>query len=899
MFESIRRWLRIRVAAPRVCPVRALVFEPLEHRVLMDAALAATPPIPSPEATAPEQVIQIPASGTEAQAQRVTQMLDVSLALFVENQGQWSNPSVRYVHDGNRVDVAALDQGIVFQVARTQMAYTDVLRFSASFAGARPVVPVGLTRSSGAVNYFVGDPSLWRQNVPAYEQLVYEGLYDGVDLYIQGLGSHLKYEFHVAPGADWSQISIRYDGIAGLSLAGDGALVLDLGEGWGTLVDDRPYIYQVIDGQPVTVTGSFRLLDEGWGPPTLIPALGNPSQTRSIAFGDLGRTCAFDVTGPYDPTRELVIDPNLVWSTYLGGSGGDWAYDVALDSGGNVYVTGQTQSADWTGGTSGTTYQGVADAYVAKLSPAGAGLWRTYLGGADADRGYGVALDSSGNVYVTGQTESSGWVGNNGFDPHYNGKGDGFVAKLGLAGEVLWSSYLGGTDGDWGYGITVAAGDIIYVTGQTWSPDWVFGGFNMTLNGLSDAFVAKISASGACLWSTYLGGSGWDWGYRIAADAAGRAYVTGTTESAGWTSGGFDTDYGGGSDAFVAAVDDAGNALWSTYLGGDSNDYGRDIAVDASGNVYVTGDTESARWTTMGFNPQHDGVPDAFVAKLTSAGASLWSTPLGGDKGDWGYGVAVDALGDVYVTGTTGSLGWTAGGFDTAYRGGDSDAFVAKLDSAGAALWSSYLGGSGADSGYALAVDPSGYLYAAGDTESADWTRGGDDVAYAGSGDAFLVKISFGPLVPVHRFWSPVNLRHFYTIKEGEKNKLISDYSAIWTYEGPAYRAFADNTQPGVAPIYRFWSNSLRAHFYTIKEAEKNKLIQDYSAVWTFEGVAFYGYAAAVPVPGAYPVYRFWSDSLRTHFYTIKEAEKDKLIRDYPTVWTFEGLAWYDLLVLA
>ncbi|MCL5281937.1 MAG: LEPR-XLL domain-containing protein, partial [Planctomycetes bacterium] len=296
----------------KVRPVRASVFEPLEHRVLMDAALAGVPPAPSPEGMAPAQVVVgandyspvPPASGTEAQAQQAMETFDVSPALFVENQGQWSDPSVRYVHDGNCVDVAALDQGIVFQVARTQTAYTDVRRFSASFAGACPVLPTGLARSPTVVNYFIGDSSLWRPDVPAYEQLVYKGLYDGIDLYVQGLVSHLKYEFHVAPGADWSPISIRYDGIAGLSLADDGALVVDLGEGWGTLRDDRPYIYQVIDGQRVGVAGSFRLLDS--------------------------RTCAFDVTGPYDPAYELVIDPNLVWSTYLGGSGWDWGYRIAV-----------------------------------------------------------------------------------------------------------------------------------------------------------------------------------------------------------------------------------------------------------------------------------------------------------------------------------------------------------------------------------------------------------------------------------------------------------------------------------------------------------------------------------------------------------------------------------------
>lgn len=856
------------------------------------------PSIPSQEATAPEQAIvgandysPVPQSPAAAQARDATRLFDLSPALFVENQGQWSDPSIRYVHDGNRVDVAVTGRGIVFQVARTQPAPEDggqraedrgqnavpsptlqpagtsVLRFGASFVGAHQVLPMGLERSPSEFHYFVGGPSLWRPKVRAYERVVYEGLYDGVDLHVRGLGSHLKYEFHVAPGADWSQISIRYDGIGGLSLAGDGALVLDLGGDWGTMVDDRPYIYQVIDGRRVDIAGSFRLLDS--------------------------RTYAFGLTGSYDPAYELVIDPNVVWSTYLGGSAGDWGYGVALDSGGNVYVTGQTQSSDWSIGDSGTTFQGSSDAFVAKVSPAGTCLWRTYLGGAGDDRGYSVALDSDGNVYVTGQTESADWT-SNGFDTSYNGATDAFVAKLGSAGEVLWSSYLGGTGGDWGYGLAVDASDNIYVTGQTESPeDWTLGGFDMTYNGASDAFVAQLSPAGACLWSTYVGGPDRDWAYAIAVDSTGNVYVTGPTLSAVWVSAGYDPTHDGVPDAFVAKLSSAGDSsLWSTCLGGSSDDYGRDIAVDASDNVYVTGETQSSAWPNQVPDTTYQGDSDVFVAKLSSAGVSLWSTYLGGAAGDWGYGVAADSSGNVYVTGTTESSGWTNGGFDTTYDGA-SDAFVVKLSPAGASLWSSYLGGSGEESGYGIAVDSSGYIYATGQTQSSDWARGGFDTAYGGSGDAFLVKIAFGALVPVYRFWSAATDRHFYTIRETEKDKLINNYSHIWTYEGAAYRAFADSSQPGVAPIYRFWSDTANAHFYTIKEAEKDKLISKYSHLWTFEGVAFYAYADGFQPAGAYAVYRFWSDTLGFHFYTMRETERDKLISRYSFLWAYEGPAWY------
>ncbi len=848
--------------------------------------------IPSQEAKGPEQVI-------ETHARDATKLFDTSPALFVENQGQWSDPSIRYVHDGNRVDVAVTGQGMVFQVERSRPAPedggqrtedrgqnampswalppagTDVLRFGASFVGARQVLPVGLERSSSEFNYFVGGPSLWRQDVPAYERVVYEGLYDGIDLLVQGLGSHLKYEFHVAPGADWSQIAIRYDGIGGLSLTGDGTLALDLGGDWGTLVDDHPYIYQVIDGQRVSVAGGFRLLDN--------------------------HTYAFDLTGSYDPTRALVIDPNVVWSTYLGGSGADWGYDVAVDSSGYIYVTGQTQSSDLGVGDLGTTFQGVSDAFVAKFSPAGTCLWSTYLGGSaddlgngGDDRGNGIALDSGGNVYVTGQTESRGWM-IGGFDTEYNGTVDAFVAKLSPTGNILWSTYAGGDAGDWGYGLAVDSADNIYVTGTTWSLGWTIRGFDTEYNGPSDAFVVKIGPDGASPWSTYVGGSGIDWGYGIAVDSSDNVYVTGVTQSPDWMKGGFDTDPNGGLDAFVAKLDSAGDSLlWSTYLGGGSDDYGGDIAVDASDNVYVTGATESSGWPNEVPGVTYQGDSDAFVAKLSSAGASLWSTYLGGADGDWGYGIAPDSSGNVYVTGTTRSPGWTKNGFDTTYHGGVSDAFVATVNSTGDTRWSTYLGGTDEDSGHGIAVDSWGHIYATGQTLSADWTKGVFDISYGGSGDAFLVKITPGTLAPVYRFWKPADGTHFYTIKESEKAKLIQDYSDVYTYERAVYYAYVKDQPPvGTLPVYRFWKASDDTHFFTMKESEKQKLINEYSNIYTFEGTAFYAYAIDQHPIDTLPVYRFWKPQGNTHFYTMKESEKQKLIDEYSLIYTYERAVWY------
>ncbi len=900
------------------------------------------------------------APGEEARDSRAIELFAVSPALFVENQGQWSDPTVRYVHDGDSMAVAATDSGIRLQVCRQNPAQDAIsiglagekdrlssragvdiqtLWFSVSFIGAKQTRPVGLEQSASLFNYCVGDQANWRQNVPSYEVVAHEGLYEGVDLHIRGLRSHLKYEFHVSPGADYRQIAVRYEGIEGLSIDDDGALWVNLGEGWGSLRDDAPYIYREIDGKKQVVAGRFTLLD--------------------------ARTYAFDITDDVGTDHALVIDPNLAWSTYLGGSEIEYGKGIAVDGSGNVFVTGVTDSSGWVSGGFDTAYHGMRDMFVAKLSSSGAHLWSTYVGGSrgeSVDIDGGIAVDASGNVYVAGYTDSAGWT-SGGFDTTYNDGGDAFVAKLNSSGAHLWSTYLGGSDLDGPVGMGADASGSIYVYGLTRSADWTSGGYDTTFDGgWQDAFVVKLSSSGSHLWSTYLGGNANEGWLHMAVDASG-VYVTGYTYSSGWTDGGFDTSYNGGDgDVFLAKLSVNGSHLWSTYLGGSEVDLPCDVATDVSGNVYVSGDTTSAGWTSGGFDTTFDGSDrdevflvklsssglhlwstylggsandacygtvvdasgsiyltgithssgwtsggfdttyngdaDVFVARLSSSGSHLWSTYLGGSESDYSAGIALDGWGNVYVTGTTVSPGWTSGGFDTTY-GGLLDGFVAKLDSSGAHLWSTYVGGSGGDGidrDDGIVVDASGNVFVLGDTDSTDWASGGFDTTYDGGGDVFVAKIGElsgdDGLSPVYRFWSPQNSRHFYTISEAEKQYVQTTFASnIWTYETVAYYAFADDGEPGLAPVYRFWSNALGAHFYTISEIERDYVIDNLPA-WTYEGPVFYAYPEGSQPVGASPVYRFWSDILSTHFYTIDEAEKDYVIDNLPS-WEYETVAWY------
>jgi len=685
------------------------LLEPLEPRLLLDGA----------------------------PTEQAMELFGTSPALFVENQGQWADDAVRYAFQGSGANVLFTDAGPVFQLLQgepSEPGPTDGLpapddpdvrctTFSVRFDGADVVAPVGLEQAETVHNYFVGDQADWRSNVPTYAVVAYEGLYEGIDLRTWGRRNSLKYEFHVAAGADPSRIRVSYDGVEQLSVDADGALHVqtELGE----LIDEAPYIYQEIGGERIEVAGCFVLLDAD--------------------------TCAFEISGRHDPSRPLVIDPDLAWSTYLGGRGDDDGIAVAVDASGNVHVTGETFSPGWVADGWDTSHNGSYDVFVAKLGPTGQHVWSTYLGGSSADKGEGIAVDGGGHVYVTGLTASVGWVFG-GFDTTYNGGTfDAFVARVTSTGQHWWSSYLGGSGEDVGYDIAVDGAGDIHVTGSTESSGWVSGGYNTTYSGAGDGFVAKLSPTGQHVWSTYLGGGDQDWGNGIAVDGAENVYVTGETCSGGWVSAGWDGSYNGAGDGFVAKLGPGGLHRWSTYVGAENEDHGRDIALDGSGGVYVTGSTKSPGWAWFGFDESHNGGYDAFVATYGTDGWYLWGTYLGGSGSDTGKGIALDASGNVYVTGETGSsLSWVSDGFDTSYNGGLSDAFVGGLGPAGDHLWSTYLGGDASDSGRGIAVDGAGSVYVTGGTWSDDWVSGGYDTTYGGNGDGFVAKIAEGggDLVP-------------------------------------------------------------------------------------------------------------------------------------------------------
>lgn len=418
----------------------------------------------------------------------------------------------------------------------------------------------------------------------------------------------------------------------------------------------------------------------------------------------------------YDPNLALLIDPVLNFSTYLGGTSFGAIYAMTVDSAGNIYVTGETSSGSLSNASAPN--RASPDVFVAKLNNTATQLlYVAYLGGSGDDSGKAIAVDSAGNVYVTGVTMSSNFPVTTGVLSNQSSGGeDAFVFKLDPTGHLLYSTYLGGERDDSGLSIAVDGSGNAYVAGQTSSTAFpaTSGAFQSSNHGgLSDCFVSKLNATGSGLiYSTFLGGGLLDKCEGVALDASGNAYVTGTTYSSDFPMMlALQSSLAGTANAFAAKINSSGSALiYSTYLGGSSLDSGNSIAVDASGSAYIAGDASSTDFptTAAAFQMTLNGYYNAFVSKLSADGSTLvYSTFLGGSGNDCGTSIVVDQAGRAVLGGSTTSSDFpVANAFQTTF-GGSFDAFGAVLDPSGATLvFSSFFGGSGDDRGYAVAVLP-------------------------------------------------------------------------------------------------------------------------------------------------------------------------------------------------
>jgi hypothetical protein len=594
---------------------------------------------------------------------------------------------------------------------------------------------MGTNELEGKSNYFIGnDKTKWQTDVPNFGRVRFAEIYPGVDLEYYGNQRRLEYDFLVKPKANPASIRLQFDGVINLSVSSEGELILNTKA--GELRQKKPVIYQQENGERREIRGGYKL------------------KNGTVGFW----------IGDYDNEKTLVIDPVIVYATYHGGTGADSGNAVTVDGSGSAYIVGNT-SGSFPVTTSQIYGGGASDIFISKLNSLGSGfIYSTYLGGNQTDSGKGIAVDGQGNVYITGQTNSTNFPRSQ--NPRQNiyggGASDAFAAKLNATGNALvYSTFHGGFGADDGRDIAVDTNGQAYLTGETSSNSDFPTLFARQINyggGASDAFISKLNAAGnQFIFSTYHGGNQTDTGRGITVDSPNNIFVVGHTASSDFpTNNAVQGEYGGGaSDAFVTKLSaDGQNLIYSTFHGGSLGDYGYDIAVNNSDSAFITGETNSVTNFPILFAYQPifgGGVGDAFVTGFSSFGGRTYSTFLGGTGYEYGFGVATDRTGKVYVTGGTDSPNFPKVNAQQRIFGGVHDAYITVFDLNNNKLfYSSYYGGSASDSGQAIAVDIANNIYVSGATASNNIspTTAPQRNYGGGASDGFILK--FNTLAPTY-----------------------------------------------------------------------------------------------------------------------------------------------------
>ncbi|MBI1765134.1 MAG: SBBP repeat-containing protein [Acidobacteria bacterium] len=647
---------------------------------------------------------------------------------FEPNQGQTAE-QVKFMARGEGCAIFLTADEAVLSWRRATTANapanreSDVVRMKV--VGANPQATVsGQAPQPGKSNYLSGnDRNKWRTDIPNYGRVQYDEIYPGIDLVYYGQQRQLEYDFIVAPGADAGRIALAFAGAETLKLDGNGDLVLQTAG--GELRQHAPVIYQETAAGRQFVKGGYRLTSE-----------------KQVEF----------TLAAYDHSLPLVIDPVFGYATYLGGVGAESVAAVAVDGEGNLYLTGDTNGSAFPG-TNVFSGAGAA-AFVTKLDPGGSSvIYTTLLEGQNNDLGTGIAVDEAGNAYVAGTTFSGDFPLQTPFEDKLNHgvlacvglficvaywgqlRSDGFVAKLNPAGNgLLFSTFLGGADYDYLNGLAISADHRIYVTGKTLSLNFpVKNEFqNNTVFSGNDSFVSVLAANGQSLvYSSYLRGTVES--KAIAVDSAGNAYIAGQSDAnlmqvkGANGSAPFRASNAGGTDAYVAKFNPAASGdaslVYATYLGGAGTDAAFGIAVDAQNRAYVTGVTGSTNFPLVAALDSTNQVNEAFVTCLNANGSgAVFSTFLGGSGAEAGTCITLDTTGNIVVGGHTTSTNFPLASAVQGTFGGVRDGFATKLAPGGTSiLFSTYVGGNVEDQINAIVTDSTSSIYVAGNTRSGNF----------------------------------------------------------------------------------------------------------------------------------------------------------------------------------
>ncbi len=654
---------------------------------------------------------------------------------FTPNHGQWPDGILFRAEAGGATMWFAAGGAYYQFVQGGQPSRALLIRAEFVGANADPVV-VGTDKMASYSNYYLGSsPDHWRTNIPNYRAIIYQDIYPGIDLKYYGDGRQMEYDFVVSPGADPDCIKVRYEGAKSMSVNAAGELVIETD--WGRIVEQAPLVYQIIDGQRRRLHGAYAL-------------------TSEATFG-------FRLADNYNPAYAVVVDPKLVYSSYFGGSQVDFGGDIAVDDSGYIYWAGTASSStfptynayDSVLNAEGSTT--ASDIVLAKLSPDGRNIiYSTYFGGSSDDAWPSIALDSAGCVYLTGDTKSNDFPTMNAFDFLLGGARDAVAAKFDTLGQLIYSSYLGGSGEENFCQIAVDHLGCAYVGGQTTSTNLpVKNAYDTSYSGgYQDFFLTKVTPAGNDReFCTYFGGSGMDNCHEIVVDSVGNIYLTGYTSSINFptTPGSYQPSLVGDHDCFVTKLSPGAQSLvYGTYVGGSRFEAGNDMVVDRTGRVHVCGHTTSSNFPHINaydsvYNTNNPGTywGDGFVFRLSPNGDELeYSSYIGGSGEEIANSLAVDDSGRIVIALYTNSTDLPMlHAYDPSFKGYWDAALVILGKTLNRLDYGTYLGGSGEESPYSVALGRDNSIYLTGKTASANFpTLDAVDSMFNGNYDAFVVK---------------------------------------------------------------------------------------------------------------------------------------------------------------
>lgn len=676
---------------------------------------------------------------------------------FFENKGQIVDPQgnpqpqLRYLMPIPGLNVQLHNTGFSYETFEVEEAPApnqrqvnmedtqNLHRIDIAFPGANPSPQIVAEQPlSARFNYYtLGTPEQGVLNVRQFRKVIYKDLYPQIDLEFQAGDPEkpIEYNFIVHPGGNPADIRIRYEGALSSKLENE-HILLELAQ--GNLEEEIPHSF--VEESGISVQVQYQKLGEN-------------------TFGLQASS--------YPKGKTLVIDPAPVrkWATYFGGSSGETAYGMDVGPAGDVYIAGRTTSSNniATAGAYQTTLSFIGDAMLAHFNLDGTLDWATYYGNSGRELGENVVVDGAGNLIIVGYTEStSGMATAGSFQSTYGGDRDGFMAKFSASGNRLWSTYLGGFREDDVRDVAIGPNSTIYVAGTASGSSFIgtSGTHQPTINGTvnDDAYLAKFDANGNLVYGTYYGYLWDEWGTSVAVDQTGNAYLAGWTVTSSnlATAGTHQQTDAGGGETFLAKFDNTGNRVWGTYFGGPARDQPFDLDLDDQGNIYMCGETQSTSGVaTVGAHQISYGgatnyLGDAFATKFNPDGTLAWGTYYGGNDTENGEEISVDADGNVYLVGFTESTNNIAssGALQSTYNT-NWDGFIATFDSTGQRTWGSYYGSDGTDVLWAVEATFGGAFYVAGGGQSFNDNNHATIPAHQGipgstSGDAILARFARG-----------------------------------------------------------------------------------------------------------------------------------------------------------